>query len=290
MTRRSLTRTLRRSSWLLVAVLAISLASKLADHIPGVAGGPIEKIAKDLYEFLKDMALVFVTVVAAYLASVFQKRQQFVTALQQEWREIIHAKSALFTYTQLDAPTQAHYLAAFCAISETIDNMRTVYSNVGETKDQIGLYPFAPLHDMRRAFQTLEPKSNAVASPEARKLARDAILQSFYALRENFLDELDLEAPDKPLLIFGGRRMKQPGAEHWARLMQDGQRYVQDKNMPGDPKIQAFLTELYDKEHTTEKPWRQVVNGANGPNGRAGASNGGATGERQPNPARDPLT
>ena len=54
----------------------------------------------------------------------------------------------------------------------------------------IGLYPFAPLHDMRRALQSLDPRKRADISPEQRKLVRDAILQSFYALRENFLIEL----------------------------------------------------------------------------------------------------
>jgi hypothetical protein len=155
MTRSSLRSTLRRSYWLLALVLAISLATKLAEHIPGIAGGPLEKLATDIYEYLKDMALVFVTVVAAYLASVFQKRHSFIEALREEWRDIIKAKSALFAYTQIEKPTQRDYVAAFCAISETIDNMRSVYKNVGETNRLVGLYPYEPLHDMRRALQTL---------------------------------------------------------------------------------------------------------------------------------------
>ena len=121
-------------------------------------------------------------------------------ALKEEWREIVEAKSALFAYTQLEQPTRQDYLKAFLAISETLDNMRTVYANVGETDELIGLYPFAPLHDMRRALQSLDPAKNATASADDRKLARDAILQSFYALRECFLEELDLEPPDRPLL------------------------------------------------------------------------------------------
>jgi len=50
MTRSSLRSTLRRSYWLLALVLAISLATKLAEHIPGIAGGPLEKLATDIYE------------------------------------------------------------------------------------------------------------------------------------------------------------------------------------------------------------------------------------------------
>lgn len=258
MTRSSLRRTLRRSYWILSLVLLGALAAKLAGHVPGLAGSTVEGLAKDVYEYLRDMALVFITVVAAYVASVFQKRHGFIEALREEWRDIIKAKSALFTYTQIEKPTEDQYLAAFCAISETIDNMRTVYGNVGETRKLIGLYPYAPLHDMRRALQSLDPRKNPTISESQRKLARDAILQSFYALRESFLEELDLEQPDNPLLNMGGRRTKAPGAPHWAQAQQDRQRKHQDRVTPPDPDIDAFLAELFDKEQTTAKPWRSV--------------------------------
>lgn len=261
MTRTTLNRTLRRSYVILALVLVISLVAKLADHIPGIAGGPVEKLAKDVYEYLKDMALVFVTVVAAYLANVFQKRQQFLSALKQEWQDILRSKSALLTVTHLERPTAEQYLAAYAVLSETIDNMRTVYSNVGETQTLIGLYPFAPLHDMRRAFQTIDPRKRNDISANDRRLARDAILQAFYALRESFLDELDIEEPDKALLIFGARRLKQSGATRSAQRAQDAQRAEHDAIAPADPRIDDLLRAQWAKEHSTAKPWRPVANG-----------------------------
>ena len=258
MTRSSLRRTLRRAYWLLGLVLLISLVAKLAYHIPGLSGTQAASVLMSIYDYLKDMALVLVTVVAAYLANVFQRRAIFLTALKEEWRNIVKAKSALFTFTQRAAPSQEEYFAAFCAISESLDNMRAVYANVGETSRQIGLYPYAPLHDMRRALQSIEPDVGRRVSAEDRKLARDAILQSFYALRETFLEELDLEAPDNPLLIHNGRRMKKPGAPGWAKRRQSGQHRYQDRVAPADPAITPFLTALYDKEQTTAKPWREV--------------------------------
>lgn len=261
MTRSRLNRTLRRSYWILSLVLVVSLTTKLAEHIPGLAGTALEKLAKDIYEFLKDMALVFVTVVAAYLASVFQRRQTFIDALREEWRDIIKSKSALFSFTQLETPTLQQYLAAFCTISETIDNMRTVYQNVGETDDSIGLYPFAPLHDMRRALQSLDPRKSGEITDADKRVARDAILQSFYALRDGFLAELDPETPDNPLLIFGARRLKRPGAAWSAQNYQERQRDLHDRLAPPDPRIQSFLKELHDKEQATAKPWRQIGNG-----------------------------
>lgn len=269
MTRTILKRTLRRIYALLIIVLGISFFAKIADHIPFIAGTGPEKLLKDAYEFLRDMSLLIATGGVAYVANVYQKRSSFIEALKEEWRDIIAAKSALFSYTQLERPTLEQYLATFCRLSETIDNMRSVYQNVGETADLIGIYPYAPLHDMRRALQTLDPRKAPNADAEARNLARDAILQSFYALRETFLEELDLEEPDHPLLISGARRVKTSGATRVGRRAQERQQGRQDRVPSPDPRIDAMLAELNAKENSTAKPWRQVSGEAAAtPNGR----------------------
>ena len=275
MTRSTLKRTLRRVYVLIALVLAIALVAKVADHVPGLAGTGFEALLKDVYEYLRDMSLLIATGGVAYVTNVFQKRHSFVEALKEEWRDIIATKSSLFAYTQIEQPTTEQYIATFCNLSETIDNMRSVYQNVGETGDTIGLYPFAPLHDMRRALQTLDPRKsiNAETDAEQRNLARDCILQSFYALRETFLEELDLEEPDHPLLISSGRRAKKSGSTGTARRAQDRQRARQDRVPPPDPRIDELLAQLYAKENSTAKPWRQPVDepGAPAPIGRASA-------------------
>ena len=270
MTRSNLKSTLWRIYVLLVLVLGISFLAKIADHVPGLAGTGLEKILKDGYEYLRDMSLLIATGGVAYITNVFQKRHGFVEALKEEWRDIIATKSALFAYTQLERPTLEQYIATFCRLSETIDNMRSVYRNVGETDDLVGLYPYAPLHDMRRALQTLDPRKTPNPDVEARNLVRDAILQSFYALRETFLEELDLEQPDHPLLISGGRRFKKGGSAAGARRTQDSQRARQDREASPDPRIDTLLAELNAKENATAKPWRQVSAeaAATAPNGR----------------------
>lgn len=270
MTRSTLKRALRRVYALLVLVLGISLLAKVADHMPMLDGSGVEKFLKDIYEYLRDMSLLIATGGVAYITNMFQKRTSFVEALKEEWRDIIATKSALFAYTQLERPTAEQYIATFCRLSETIDNMRSVYQNVGETHDLIGLYPYAPLHDMRRALQTLDPRKNPNLDTQARNLVRDAILQSFYALRETFLEELDLEEPDHPLLISSGRRAKKSGSTGSARRAQDRQRARQDRALSPDSRIDDLLAELYAKENSTAKPWRQPAGaGAPSPNGRS---------------------
>jgi hypothetical protein len=256
MTRRSLRKTLLWLYIFLGATLAISFGSKLFGEIELINGAKW----KDVYEYFKDMSLLIATGGVAYITNVFQKRNTFVQALREEWREIVETKAALFAYTQLPTPTREQYIATFNIVSQTIDNMRTVYRNVGETGSLVGLYPFAPLHDMRRALQTLDPEKGPVGQDE-RNLTRDAILQSFYALRETFLDELDLEEPTNPLLIYAGRRQKNSGCTSQAQRQQAGQRVHQNANSPPEPSIHDFLTRLHDKEQSTPKPWRKVAAG-----------------------------
>ncbi|MEQ1650984.1 MAG: hypothetical protein ABL897_00695 [Hyphomicrobium sp.] len=257
MTRNSVNRTLSRLYWLLFLVLMLLLAAKFADDVPGVPP-EVVNIAGQLYEFMRDMSLLIATGGVAYLSNIFQKRSKFVESLEEEWRNIVRTKSALLTYCEKPYLGTDDYLAAFSRISETIDTMRIVYRNAGETDGLIGLYPYAPLHDMRRALQTLDPRATPEPSQEQKKLVKDAILQAFYALREVFLEELDLEEPQHTLLISGARRLKVPGADVSAQVQQDVQRFRLDRETAPRPDIEAMLAELRarEKDNGGEPPKR----------------------------------
>lgn len=255
MTRQTLDRTLTRLYVFLGIILGISLIAKFSDNIAIFKTLGLEGGLKDVYEFLRDMSLLIATGGVAYVSNVYQKRSSFVESLEQEWRGIVSTKNALYAFCEKSGPTPDAYVEAFCRISEMLDNMRIVYRNVGETDTLIGLYPYAPLHDMRRALQTLDPRKSKDLTPEYRKLVRDAILQSFYALRETFLEELDLEQPVHPLLISGGRRLKSPGTTVAARRQQERQLERQANKSDGASAgrrddIDALLRELYQREQS----------------------------------------
>jgi hypothetical protein len=256
MTRTSLSRTLIFVYVVLASVLLLALAAKIASLTPWLPEFAA-KLAGGLYDYLKEMAPLLIAVLATVLASAFQRRSKFTASLEQEWRGIVSTKGALYEFCEKAYPTAEDYVATFCRLSETIDTMRIVYRNVGETDGLVGLYPYAPLHDMRRALQTLDPRKNKNVTPEGRKLVRDAILQCFYALRENFLEELDLEEPVHPLLISGGRRLKVPGQAAGAKRLQDRQRDRQDKadasQKASTEEIDTLLADLYAREQTKDQ-------------------------------------
>lgn len=250
MTRSSVNRTLSRVYRVLSLALLLLLVARFADDIPGVPDSAV-RIAGQVYEFVRDMSLLMATGGVAYLSNIFQKRSKFVESLEEEWRSIVRTKSVLLTYCEKPYHSTDDYLAAYSRISETIDTMRIVYKNAGETDGLVGLYPYAPLHDMRRVLGTLDPRLPEQTSEEQRKLVRDAIQQAFFALRETFLEELDLEQPSNPLLISGARRVKTPGAAMPALVLQDKQCQRQTRTPSSRPDIDALLAELREKEKDT---------------------------------------
>ena len=222
MTRKKQNRLLGWVVAVLVAFIALALLSKLNDRYSTLA---------KLYEFIKDTSLLIATVAVAHLANIYQKRQQFLLSLREQWREIVQAKAALVTYLNRTSPTLEDYLAACQQLSESIDNMRIVYSNVGETEDLIGLFPYAPLHHMRHVMERLDPrKGNPTAANIAH--ARSEIWTAFNAIREHFLDEFDIEEPTRPILVHEMKRMKTDGASRAAKRLHDRQLAIAGRNKP----------------------------------------------------------
>ena len=202
MTRRKLRRNLAVVTTIVSVILVIAAFARLADTEPLAAA----------YAYIRDMSLLIATLAAAYLTNIFQQRHTFLQSLRDQWRDIVETKSELVAFCDMPDPTMADYLSARCRLSQTIDHMRIVYGNVGETASLIGYYPYEPLHDMRKAMERLEPREGSVPGRNERRENRDAIWEAFNVLREHFLDEFDLEEPSYPILTPHSRRTKRPGA------------------------------------------------------------------------------
>jgi hypothetical protein len=218
MTRKRQNRVLTIVVAALVALIALALAARLT-------GG----WALGFYDVIRDMSLLIVTVVAAYVAYIYQKRTSFLQNLREQWYEIVGAKAELIYYCHLEQPTTEDYLIAARELSECIDKMRIVYSNVGETDALIGLYPYSPLHHMREVMESLDPRKGAPGA-EQRFAARGEIWDAFNAIREHFLDEFDIDEPSRPILIHRMKRLKRDGATREALELKERQAKLAENN------------------------------------------------------------
>jgi hypothetical protein len=196
----------------LVLLIALALAAKLS----GIGW------ALNIYEFIRDTSLLIVTIIAAYMAHIYQMRSTFLQNLREQWHDIVHTKAELIYYCHLENPTVDDYLYAARELSECIDTMRIVYANVGETSDLIGIYPYTPLHHMRITMESLDPRKGTPTA-EQRYAARGEIWDAFNAIREHFLDEFDIEEPTRPILIYRMKRQKRDGATKEAIRRKDRQ-------------------------------------------------------------------
>ena len=206
MTRRTLRKKIRKYVLFLLALIVIAGFAKFSTEL----GFP-HKWLDSVYKFIIDMSLLIFTIGAAYLANVFQQRSNFITNLKDEWHEIVRAKSSLIVYLDKPNRTVDDYFHAYQHLSQCIDYMRIVYRNVGETDKLIGKYPYEPLHDMRRSIESVDPRKGQVTE-DALLVARADIWDAFNALRERFLEELDLETPERPIIAALAKRKKKEGA------------------------------------------------------------------------------
>lgn len=222
MTRRMLLRRL----FAIVAALSLLVASGFAAKFLGW---------EDAYEALSDFSVPIIAVFAALLAHYLQRRATFLSVLREQWAAMVSAKAELVRYceaAQARTPDPDEYFAARAQFSRVIDEMRVVYRNVGETERLVGLYPFAPLHNMMIAFETLDPRRDPQGDHAA---VWEVIWGSFNAVREHFLDEFAPPEPTRPVLIHKARRHKTPGASAAARGIsrrQEAQLEAQNKQTP----------------------------------------------------------
>ncbi len=198
MTRQRLHKILLLNFLVFALILVIALLCRLWGN---------EFFAK-VYEFIRDMSLIFVTLAAAFLANVFQKRANFLQSLREEWREIVDTKSVLVAYCEQPTTEIDDFIEARRRISQAIDYMRIVYKNILESDRYIGFYPYEPLHDMRRALNTVDPRKRADISFDEKRIVKHQIIDAFLALRENFLEEFDLHEPTKPVVGANRKRQK----------------------------------------------------------------------------------
>jgi hypothetical protein len=203
----------------LIVLIGLALAAKLSG-IPW---------ALNFYDFIRDTSLLIVTVIAAYMAHIYQKRATFLQDLREQWHDIVRSKAELIYYCHLEKPELEDYLIAARELSECIDTMRIVYANVGETDKLIGFYPYSPLHHMRKVMESLDPRKGT-PTPEQRYAARGEIWDAFNAIREHFLDEFDVEEPTRPILIYHMKRLKRDGATREALKRKDRQLRLAENN------------------------------------------------------------
>jgi hypothetical protein len=167
-----------------------------------------ERQERKSYALGKDLFPLVVAVLATFLASWFQQRSTFVESLRRLWSHMIDAKIDLLDYARSTDRSETRYRQAYTALSRSIDEVRGVYKNVGESDSVIGLFPYEPLHDMRRSLETL---GCSPYDKEASAKAIQAFDRAWNSLRLSFLAEFSPPEPTTPVTTRWSRDPRREG-------------------------------------------------------------------------------
>lgn len=177
---------LQRTIFAVIVLYTIAIIVGLIIYYTDFTGNKIH------YQIYKDLMLLTIAIPAAYLGFCFQRRSSFLQALRQLWTNLISSVNTAIQYTHLPEPTDKQFGEALVLLSKSIDEVRGVYKNLKETKDNIGLYPFECLKDIYGQVSKLGyGKLDMAKAAESRRHIRHC----WKDLRKSFLSEFDRSEP-----------------------------------------------------------------------------------------------
>lgn len=144
------------------------------------------------FNVFKDLILLWVAIPAAYLGDCFQRRSAFTAALRQMWGNLIESVNQARQFTFENYPTQKIYGEALKALSKSIDEVRGVYCNIGESNNSIGLYPYESLKEIQKAISELGFTNY---NQQKADIARVLIDHHWGLIKNSFLFEFDRPCP-----------------------------------------------------------------------------------------------
>jgi len=158
-----------------------------------VTGGVLYYLDNNLFQTFRDFILLLVAIPAALLTDFFQKRNNFEDALRQLWSQISSSVNEARQYTYRSHSTEDEYRRIMVGLSRSIDEVRSVYKNLGESKTSIGYYPFESLKLIYEIFNDL---GYGQLDPLKTKHAREQLDHHWRNFKEVFLWEFDRPEPE----------------------------------------------------------------------------------------------
>jgi len=148
------------------------------------------------YKTLRDLIPLIIAIPAAWLAYSFQRRQSYLKNVRDLYSHMVRATQDAIQYTHLEKPSQEQFGNVQKSLSSTIEEIRAVFLNLGQTEERVGLYPFEGIKTIVGTLNGLGFGDDLTA--ENRKAARDSIIEEWKELRKHFLSECARGIPINP--------------------------------------------------------------------------------------------
>lgn len=139
------------------------------------------------YNTFRDLVPLIIAIPAAWLAYSYQRRQSYLKDVRDLYSQMVDATQDAIQYTYLEKPNQADFGKVLKSLSSLIEEIRSVFLNIGESEERAGLYPFEGIKKIHKAISNLGfgEKLNL----DDRKRTRDTIVKEWKVVRRCFLFE-----------------------------------------------------------------------------------------------------
>ena len=158
-----------------------------------LAGAILFLLDTNAFQTFRDFILLLVAIPASLLADYFQKRNNFEAALRVLWSNILHSVNEARQYTYRKFTSEEMYRQNLLNLSKSIDEVRSVYKNLGETKTETGYYPFESL---KCIYTTIEDLGYGGIDDSKAQNARKELDHYWKNFKETFLWEFDRPEPE----------------------------------------------------------------------------------------------
>lgn len=156
-------------------------------------GATLFYLDNNLFQTFRDFILLLVAIPAALLTDYFQKRNNFEDALRQLWSQISSSVNEARQYTFRSHSTEDEYRRILVGLCRSIDEVRSVYKNLGESKANTGYYPFDSLKIIYEIFKEL---GYGQLDEKKAKTSREQLEHYWKNFNESFLWEFDRPEPE----------------------------------------------------------------------------------------------
>ena len=158
---------------------------------------------------LETLIPVALAIPITLLAAGFNRRNSYLQALRDLWRQLVPAVQAAIQYTHLPGPSQADFARTLESLSTAIEMLRGVFANVPFANIPVdysrGLYPYENLKNIHAEVSQLgfgPPLFLLEEAKQARaRQARARIITLWQEMRDAMLSEFDRDIPKWPATI-----------------------------------------------------------------------------------------
>ncbi len=158
-----------------------------------LVGAILFYVDSGLFQAFRDFILLLVAIPAALLTDYFQKRNQFEDALRHLWSNIQNSVNDARQYTYRSHASEDEFLSIMGGLGKSIDEMRSVYKNLGESKTETGYYPFESLKIIYKVFSGI---GHGTLESDKKVEVRNEMDHYWKNFKEAFLWEFDRPEPE----------------------------------------------------------------------------------------------